>query len=50
MLHQYFDVRLLERAEHIDEFLHGPLPGKGESKEPVVAEPGVSSRSNVGSL
>ena len=48
--HQCFDVRLLEGAEHVDEFLHGPLPGKGGSKEPVVAEPGVSSRNNVGSL
>src|SRR5215470_18359687 len=32
--HECFDIRLLERTEHVIEFLHGSLLGRGEPTEP----------------
>src|SRR6187551_2550213 len=42
--HECFDIRLLERTEHVVDFLHGSLLGRGEPPEPPSRESAVSSR------
>src|SRR6185369_17045884 len=42
--HECFDIRLLERTEHVVDFLHGSLLGRGEPTEPPSRESAVSSR------
>src|SRR5215467_13350094 len=38
--HECFDIRLLERTEHVVDFLHGSLLGRGEprNRRPLLAE------------